>query len=556
MNININVNVNVNVNININIILILMLIAQERRVRVSAIAEWMKMSAAEKALFRARHPIATTIADDDDCLVGVAASEATHTSAWQKRLGTRRWPVNPAHLVPTLNEAADAGDGSYAIGARHGHGLCSKFRCIRDDVNKRCLVKDTGAVPDTELAIGVACHDLHPGLCVSADADIYAQCIVVAKYIEAHFVKALKGRFHLLHGFDPGGDLIWNEYVYFAHLRRRGRTVPTTHMFSSATLHDRTLVMREKEDKPESFEWKTPWVLAKSVVAWKCIRLAASQVHLARTVSERGRWRVVDDHLTVSVADDVEVWPTPPVKARPPVDPDAADIDRVARAGPKPPKKKKQGIRFILPGAEPRRVEFSSSSSNSDDGGAEESEGSGGGGGGGGGGPDSDVGGGGGGSGEGSGGGDGRGGVELSSEGDDDVPPPPVPPPPHPPGHPPAARAGRGDRMLRFGKFSLSRFMPGGVLAGYGANCNAHKDPRFPKRACKILLTFKKRGHPDLTEEQVIKGCKRWLIYGIELGANEQVRHKTEATPLECALMPDDPAEDLDALAQLLAPAP
>ena len=67
------------------------------------------------------------------------------------------------------------------------------------------------------------------------------------------------------------------------------------------------------------------------------------------------------------------------------------------------------------------------------------------------------------------------------------------------------------------------------------------------------MLQFVGRNRPDLTEAQVITGLKRWLIYGIPMADDAQEEHK-RFTPLECALLADDPAEDLDAQVLLLAP--
>jgi len=217
-----------------------MSIVEESRIRSLGVATWMKMPAAQQALFRAQHPCFDEDDDDEDCLVGTEVCEA-QTSAWQKRLGSRRWPVNPAHIVPTLDARLGVSTTSHRSGVRSR--FCSS---IRHDCRKRCLVQDKGSIPDTELVLAVACHQLHPGLCVSADAEIYELCIAIAKYIERHFVKELKGHFHLLHGFALDGAIAYSDYMYLAHVRRRDRIAPTTHMFSAATLWDHRLVIREK----------------------------------------------------------------------------------------------------------------------------------------------------------------------------------------------------------------------------------------------------------------------------------------------------------------------
>lgn len=133
--------------------------------------------------------------------------------------------------------------------------------------------------------------------------------------------------------------------------------------------------------------------------------------------------------------------------------------------------------------------------------------------------------------------------------------PPVAPPLPAPPAVP---RAAPGERVLiRFGRFSISEMRASGEIIGYGANCNNHHNPDFPRRYCKSRLQFRKRNKPDLTEDQIIRGLKRWLLYGVSIDndshENPQKAHQ-EIDPYACAALPADPEEDLDADVDMLAP--
>ena len=518
---------------------------QATRIRTQAIADWAHLPAAGKAAFRASHTADGQPDSDSDNADHEDAIAGERMTPWQRQLGTTRWPVNPHHIQHLLDSATGrVADSQLA----QRPGVCRRFGCIQHAVRQRGLVLERGGIPDAELVVPAACFQVHPGLCVTIDHAIYNVSLEIAKCIEKHFSKDLTGAWYIFHSFAADGEIVFYEYLHFSHTRRRGRAVPTTHMFCLGHMHERTrtLGLTCRDGEPQSFEWRNPWEIAKKVSVYHCTRLAAARVRLEHRRSVDGRFEVAGDHDPLGIADDVEVWPSPPVKAKPPIDPDCMDVDRIAkREARKPAGKKPMGIRFVLPGADPRHPHIlyssSASSGSSEAGTAARSSGDAGSGVGSG---DESSHGGGGGSGSG-GGGDPPSprhldGVDVDSDG----PAPPVPPPP---------RVGRGDRMTPFGRFSLSRYCPGGELKGIGGNCNQHRNPEFPSRYCKCLLTFNPRGKPAITEEQAIRGVKRWLIYGADLAEDEQTDHKA-ISPYDCAMLPYDPDEDLDELVRVLAP--
>ena len=86
-------------------------------------------------------------------------------------------------------------------------------------------------------------------------------------------------------------------------------------------------------------------------------------------------------------------------------------------------------------------------------------------------------------------------------------------------------------RAVPWGPWSLSDIKREGLVIGWGANCNQHRDPDNDL-ACKKSITF---GDAGLTSEQCQAKLKHWLLIGetIEDDHPRAAHIKIDARPLE-----------------------
>ena len=185
------------------------------RIRTQAVVDYMRLPVQQKREFQATHArVEGTGSDSDTDVVtgtGVALEQRT---AWQQRLGTSRWPVNPDLLKPAL--LAATGVQGAAVKGGHGEGVCNRFHShIQDAFRKRGLVLDKDIIPDEEIVVPCACFQVHPGLCVTTDHAVYDPSLDIARRIEQHFTKDMRGAFHVFHACTPDGALVWTPYVFF-----------------------------------------------------------------------------------------------------------------------------------------------------------------------------------------------------------------------------------------------------------------------------------------------------------------------------------------------------
>jgi len=110
-------------------------------------------------------------------------------------------------------------------------------------------------------------------------------------------------------------------------------------------------------------------------------------------------------------------------------------------------------------------------------------------------------------------------------------------------------RAAYGSRTIPFGErtgFTLYPIYSEGVEVGWGADCGKHKDADTPHLRCRARLWYGVR--QPVTEEQAVRGLKRWLLYGTAIATSSPTGKTTHMLikPRACALEPDDPEEDLE----------
>jgi len=148
-------------------------------------------------------------------------------------------------------------------------------------------------------------------LCITEDRGIYNVAKSLAKCLVAYFVIDKRYAFHYLTGSNATGETIYKEYFWFAHKRGRTRRVPVTHVVvrSNRDLNDLSLSVRG----PQKFAYLTLWTLGREVLLAGCTKLSAVQIVLVRVPCRDGRWLANEEQ---DLSDNVEVWPSPPPKAR------------------------------------------------------------------------------------------------------------------------------------------------------------------------------------------------------------------------------------------------
>ena len=147
--------------------------AECRAIRVQSVAHWRGMSKLARASFISKtgrlDPQPCTDADDEGegGIHGIEAA-AEKRSPWMKLLGTPEWPVDPAVVMSELELAVPT--------HQHGYGVWSRFQSIRSEVQRKGLICDRDVIPrDREIVVDSACFQIHPGLCVTNDAEIYSE---------------------------------------------------------------------------------------------------------------------------------------------------------------------------------------------------------------------------------------------------------------------------------------------------------------------------------------------------------------------------------------------
>ena len=87
-----------------------------------------------------------------------------------------------------------------------------------------------------------------------------------------------------------------------------------------------------------------------------------------------------------------------------------------------------------------------------------------------------------------------------------------------------------------------------GVQIGWGAECGKHNNSDDePGIKCRAQLWYGK--HHPMSDEKVIRGLKRWLVWGLTMQFTDPTKHRHEhlaLRPRTCAREPTDDEEDLE----------
>ena len=144
-------------------------------------------------------------------------------------------------------------------------GLADRWEPLRALSRAAGYVKDAGAIsPSPRIVNCVQCAEVHSGLCVSGDADIYDKCLDAAKALERYFAADHKGEFFEIFGFEgPGGPIVHSAVVYFAHKRTRRQQVQLTRVFCVVRADDSNDLLFTERDCGV-LDFVTPWRLVKA----------------------------------------------------------------------------------------------------------------------------------------------------------------------------------------------------------------------------------------------------------------------------------------------------
>lgn len=312
-------------------------------IRTKGILRWRHLSQAEQNAFKARFDrggdTGAEDADDESSTLRGFAVASEGRSPWQKRLGSDDWPVDSAHLESALLNLS----GSESCG-----GVYNKFMGIRSAVRTAGLVTDTRTIPDdADIEVGSSCFQLHPGLCITEDREILGEALRIAGFIERHFLKSMKSKFYRLSGRSDDSAEVYFQYVYFAHLRKRGHKVQVTHLFAKAKRNGSDLVVETRA--PKQFAWLTVWNISKAVCLSRATSLQCCEVSMAHCLARGNNWLTSETFDETRSAHEIEVWPTPPAKPPKIVDPDAFALDKLLKKPSKPKKKTSRPIKIARP---------------------------------------------------------------------------------------------------------------------------------------------------------------------------------------------------------------
>ena len=126
---------------------------------------------------------------------------------------------------------------------------------------------DENNIPESEdMVLRLSCHQLHYGLCLESDKQIYKHALQVATDIE-HCVKSkeMKAVGRAFSIKDPAKPLI-NKFIFVCHSTMQ-TTVVLAKMQSrwpSGTSLDSLNIT--DEDESEQFDFETPWAFAKAML--------------------------------------------------------------------------------------------------------------------------------------------------------------------------------------------------------------------------------------------------------------------------------------------------
>ena len=377
-------------------------------------------------------------------------------------------PVRPEIVAGFLRDNATRGIRTA--------GVANKASEVRRKFVQSLLVRDGQATESLKLEVRLCCHELHPGLCATVDAEHYANALLLPKSMERCIGKELVHKFIVLK--EP--ELNRGNVFYVARRRQRKTSVQTTHVLNP---YRRNVDGKYSSAMRPGRGWHfvTLWSIAKAVLksAW------------AHIMVHEVRWENLDDGRVDILATAVstwEVWPT--LYKRPRLAPiDGPRLDDPERK----PKAKTAGVKIVGPTAQAffsRREESASSEEESLSSGDE--------------GPVPDP--------------------AIRVLPVPETPAPRLPAPETPAPEPQAAeeavveaapqlpralvRARPGDNAFKWGRFSIARVNNFGVQIGWGLTCGKHLDVGESGTPCKIQMTYGQRGL--FSDDDIILRLKRW----------------------------------------------
>jgi len=131
-----------------------------------------------------------------------------------------------------------------------------------------------------------------------------------------------------------------------------------------------------------------------------------------------------------------------------------------------------------------------------------------------------------------------------------------------------SARSARGTRTIKFGRFTLSKVYSKGVQCGWAADCDRHTSHLDPEARCRTQLTYGGVRTTRLSDEEILRGLKRWLVYGYTIACTKeeaiaegeaeedqeltQIQKHLKIGPRKCAEESPDEDEDLEDVAEAL----
>jgi hypothetical protein len=135
--------------------------AELAEVRAEAISDWQGMTNLERQEWQSRHPSAPVEDADDEAETDAAPPHDARTP-WERELadGTG-WPVGFGHLDALLGTVSN------------NSGVTRRLAALRPELLQRCLVRNSGDIPDGNIEIPTTCHEAHFGLCCSRDAAVF-----------------------------------------------------------------------------------------------------------------------------------------------------------------------------------------------------------------------------------------------------------------------------------------------------------------------------------------------------------------------------------------------
>ena len=173
-----------------------------------------------------------------------------------------------------------------------GVGVAARAAALRKQALKDLYVADKGQIPDSKcFSHRLACHELHPGLCITDDADIYADTIKFEKSLGnclgphclhqfvgfsrialgQAFLSCIHVTHHALksthHSFEKIAPLpAQAEMIYYVARRRARRWyAPMTHVLISMVAHGNGSYSLEQEGY-KKWKFMSLWSVGKEIL--------------------------------------------------------------------------------------------------------------------------------------------------------------------------------------------------------------------------------------------------------------------------------------------------